>query len=91
MKSGLDLQSVICWELRSGEGGGVRFCYFSFSWSIWFARPCSLNTFLLPFASASAICMSELKSTHAHVAGYMHAYQGLQMLLLLSIVGHVNY
>lgn len=35
--------------------------------------------------------MSELKSTHAHVAGYMHAYQGLQMLLLLSIVGHVNY
>lgn len=36
------------WGMEEGERG-VRFCYFSLSWSIFFARPRSLNT-LPPFS-----------------------------------------
>lgn len=50
------------------DGGreGVRFCYFSLSWPIWFARPCNLNT-APPSTPQQPPCkfMTEAK-THIH-------------------------
>jgi len=52
--------AAVGYPLGIGEWGreerrrGVRFCYFSFSWSIWFATPCGLNTLLLS-SSANVI------------------------------------
>lgn len=92
VKSGLELQSVIRWELGSGEwrgGGGGQILLFFLSWSIWFARPCSLNT--LPPSSLyqqQYEIMLEAK-THTHTCIYssysvtrvnalMHAYMHIR-------------
>lgn len=54
---------------NGGQREGVRFCYFSLSWSIWFARPCSLNALLPPPLTISS-ANSWLRPKHTRTSIY---------------------
>lgn len=51
-------RTAVCDLLGIGEWGVEKrrtFCYFSLSWSIWFTRPCSLNTLPCLFSLSAAV------------------------------------
>lgn len=91
-------RAAVCDPLGIGQWGmegrgmvGVRFCYFSLSWSIWFARPCSLNT--LPPSSPyhHFVWYSRYSATHVDPHRCMHISTPSEHLMRLNIATYLKY